>query len=106
MSDVSSDEINKHLNGLKGVTTSKNRFMSRLFSLDTLYDNIPPDSVNWTAQGYVTPVENQGFCGSKCVKLNKLRFLKLNTYRISLYLSQVVMHLLLQVNKIIVLLHI
>lgn len=63
MSDISSDEVNKHLNGLKGVKASTNRFMSRLFSLDTLYDVIPPNSVNWTAEGYVTQVKNQGFCG-------------------------------------------
>lgn len=66
MSDKSSDEVNEHLNGIKGIKFPSTRFMSRFFSLDSLFDIIPPQSLNWTAEGYVTPVKYQGFCGSKC----------------------------------------
>lgn len=46
-SDLSSEEVNKYMNGFKRPVTTR-------AATDTLDETNPPDSVNWVKKGFVT----------------------------------------------------
>lgn len=57
-SDLASDDINKYMNGFIRPVEVK------LAKLEEASDFEAPKFLNWTAKGFVNPVETQGLCGS------------------------------------------
>lgn len=62
-SDLSVDEWNEKVNGFM-VPLLIGKAVNDLPSLQQLSTVVVPESLNYTALGYVTSVRNQGLCGS------------------------------------------
>ncbi|XP_053369367.1 procathepsin L-like [Clarias gariepinus] len=60
LSDMTAEEINAQLNGLRmeNIPLDVNK------NLLELSDSLIPDRLDWTEKGLVSPVQNQGMCGS------------------------------------------
>ena len=64
-SDLSHEEFNQQMKGhmpVKLKAIEKQQIISKRQA--SFFNNPLPSFVNWTAQGYVTPVKNQNPCGS------------------------------------------
>ncbi|XP_019368969.1 PREDICTED: cathepsin L1-like [Gavialis gangeticus] len=60
--DLTDEEFNQVLNGFIPDTAQQPRGMEFLFQEPA--SPVTPKEVDWRAKGYVTPVKNQGLCGS------------------------------------------
>ncbi|XP_074649409.1 digestive cysteine proteinase 1-like [Tubulanus polymorphus] len=61
LSDLTMDEVNKYYKGYGGFKGSIEPNPNHRY---TYSDNDIPSSLDWRTKGYVTPVKNQGSCGS------------------------------------------
>ncbi|XP_046714892.1 cathepsin S, ortholog 1 isoform X2 [Silurus meridionalis] len=60
LSDLTAEEVNAKMNGL----SMKNIPLDSNENFTVLSDSPVPDTLNWTEKGLVSPVQNQGMCGS------------------------------------------
>ncbi|MCI4381390.1 hypothetical protein PGIGA_G00251000 [Pangasianodon gigas] len=60
LSDMTAEEINAKLNGLR----MENVLLDTNENFTVLSDSPVPDRLDWTENGLVSPVQNQGMCGS------------------------------------------
>ncbi|XP_053497664.1 procathepsin L isoform X3 [Ictalurus furcatus] len=60
LSDMTAEEINAKLNGLR----MENVLLDTNKNFKLLSDSPVPDRLDWTEKGLVSPVQNQGMCGS------------------------------------------
>ncbi|XP_043920336.1 procathepsin L-like isoform X2 [Protopterus annectens] len=61
--DMTSDEFSRQMNGYKHTGLAKEKLKHSSFSRLT-NTTVLPDNVDWRGTKYVTPVKNQGNCGS------------------------------------------
>jgi len=59
--DMTNEEFRKQMNGLK-VSTKTNNLDRHTFQAPS--NVVIPDAVDWRKEGYVTPIKDQGQCGS------------------------------------------
>ena len=67
--DLTNTEFRQHMNGYKMRSNRQSEAATFLAPTNVKV----PDTVDWREQGYVTPVKNQGQCGS-CWACSTVRF--------------------------------